>query len=139
MSAWSSRRASLRADTSLLLAGLGDSPEAVAATLRNGGVRGQRRRSNDCPVARYLNAVMGADERVGTLQVGLVWVLIRRGRWWSPALTIPTPRPVRQFILAFDGGRFSALVGAGGSAGDDSKASPSRAAASSSLTDASEA
>jgi hypothetical protein len=81
---------------------------------------------------------MGADERVEKMQVGLVSVHIRRGRWWSPALTIPIPRPVRQFILAFDGGQFSALVGAGGSAGDDSNA-PSRAAASSSLTDASEA
>ena len=105
------RRAAIRHDTSRLLAGLGDSAEGVAATLTTLGVSGDPGWSNSCPVARYLNAVMGWDQSVGRLQVGVMWVLVHSERRWSPATVVAIPRAVRKFIIAFDSGKYPGLVG----------------------------
>jgi hypothetical protein len=53
-------------------------------------------------------------------------------------LTVEIPKPVQQFIVAFDGGRFSTLVTAGGWGSDASGGSASRPSGSGSLADDSE-
>jgi hypothetical protein len=81
----------------------------VATTLTNHGVRGYQTRTDDCPVARYLHAVMGGDQSVSRLEVGLDRVYVYSRRPWWPPVSAPIPLPVQQFIAAFDSGRFPHL------------------------------
>src|SRR5579875_2824146 len=61
-------------------------------------------------VARYLNAVVGAEPDINSVSVGrsVVW-MSRRGL--RPAVRVSIPAPVRQFIMAFDAGVHPELEG----------------------------
>ena len=100
------------------LAALGGTPDAVAASLAAAGATAPRRDYEDSPVGRYLNHLLrGAGQRP------LMWTVAYTeaiGRYPAhrdapvfpvPQVRIPLPPPVRGFLMAFDAGRYPALVG----------------------------
>lgn len=74
-----------------LLAALGDTPEAVAATLLAGGYRGDPGSACGCPVAKYLEAE------------GLEGVLVYGQVRWNGSGWLDLPDPVLSFTSRFDG------------------------------------
>ncbi len=102
-----------------LLGGLGSCRTDVAIALRNVGVRGIPKDSQDCAVAVYLRAVLGTDPRVQSFTVGRVAVKLHTSerRQWThrPSFVrVRLPDPVRQFISAFDEGFYPDLIREGG-------------------------
>lgn len=81
-----------------LLAHLGDTPDAVANSLRLRGFVGVRDDGCNCPVANYLRA-HGVDE-VNVTRTDIAddrTVGVHPGYW-----SMPTPGPIAEFIEAFD-------------------------------------
>ncbi len=84
-----------------LLDDLGTTPEEIAAFLEGQGVTGVRRIPERCPVAVYLARAIGSRVFAGS---GRIQVMDEE------RFEIATPRPVANFIWAFDGGQFRALL-----------------------------
>jgi hypothetical protein len=106
------KRQALRNEVTTLLSGLGDSAEDVVATLAGEGVRGLPRDRNNCAIARYLNAVLGADPHLRGVVVGSSKLWVRRAPWWSAATLVEIPVPVQQFISLFDSDAYPQLLAA---------------------------
>ena len=108
------RHRQLKAQVESLLAGLGDSPGTVAASLCQEGVWGTPNNPRFCAVSSYLGAVLGADPRVRSLTTGqsLVKIVIDGPHGFLPPAVarVRLPQPVRQFIDAFDRGTYPMLV-----------------------------
>jgi hypothetical protein len=104
------QRSALASEVSTLFGQLGDSPEDVAESLGRQGVTGRQASDTQCPLARYLNAVLGAEHHVKGVDVGSRVVRIRVGWPWSPPIFVSLPGPVGRFVGDFDRGRFPALV-----------------------------
>jgi hypothetical protein len=104
----------LKRHTGALLAELGDSPDDVADALQGAGVLGIPASNRRCAVALYLGAVMGSDPRVRSLAVGPCSLVINlvRPEDLRPAgrLQVQLPKPVRQFVAAFDAHRYPMVV-----------------------------
>jgi hypothetical protein len=103
----------LKKRTNALLAGLGTSADEVARSLGQAGIEGVPRSNRSCAVALYLTAVMGGEPAVRSVAVGpcsLVINLVARDDA-RPAgrLLVQLPKPVRQFVAAFDAGGFPAI------------------------------
>lgn len=109
-------RAALRNETSALLHELGPTVTDVVANLTRSGVRGVPGNGTDCPVARYLHAVVGPDPRVRAIMVSARAVIINPvtinpGRhFWSRRVVVPLPTPVRGFIGDFDRAAYVNLI-----------------------------
>ena len=104
------QRSALAKDVSSLFDQLGGSAEEVADSLSQHGVSGRQASDTHCPLARYLNAVLGAEHRVKGVDVGSRVVRIRV-RWpWSPPIFVTLPGPVGRFVNDFDRGQFPDLV-----------------------------
>jgi hypothetical protein len=99
---------------STLLDQLGGNVQIVAESLTRQGVTGTPRSVTDCPVARYLNAVIATEAHVCKVEVGDVNVVVSPDRWWSPSLTVTLPGPVQQFVRSFDSGQYKELVSRAG-------------------------
>jgi hypothetical protein len=84
------------------LAALGDTEQAVAATLSAGGYRGCPGRAGHCPICDYLTATVRNAWNVFVCQKH---VAFGGGRF------VATPPPVAAFIHAFDRGQYPGLVG----------------------------
>ena len=67
------------------------SAEEVAGLLRRAGIKGRRGLGHACPVARYLRVTMRADP------------MVREEILYVGDAVFPTPKPVKDFIVAFDG------------------------------------
>ena len=96
-------RSALREDAARLLDELGGSAGAVAVSLYHYvgiGVRGPSR-GGDSPLARYLNAVVGADTRVNRVRVTKRWVALTTRRRWGATVWLRLPSPVREFTVLF--------------------------------------
>jgi hypothetical protein len=100
----------LKKQTSGLLTGLGTSPDEVAASLNAAGVNGVPKNNRSCAIALYLTALMGPDPRIRSVTVGHCSLLIDTV---APPDSRPTgrllvqlPKPVRQFVAAFDARRY---------------------------------
>jgi hypothetical protein len=104
------KRQVLRNEVTTLLNGLGGRAEDVAANLAAEGVRGLPRDRNNCAIARYLNAVLGADPQVRAIVVGSSKLWVRRAPWWSAATLVEIPVPVQQFISLFDSDTYPDLI-----------------------------
>jgi hypothetical protein len=103
----------LKKQTNGLLVGLGTSAEEVASSLDQVGIEGIPKSNRSCAIALYLTAVIGGEPVVRSVAVGpcsLVINLISPDDL-RPAgrLLVQLPKPVRQFIAAFDSGRFPGL------------------------------
>ena len=98
-------RAALREDAATLLGELGDTVSEVATALGSLGVQVLPSRAGDSPVARYLHAVVGADDRVKRVTVTNRWLVLKtRRRWWS-TIRLRLPHPVREFTISVDAAR----------------------------------
>jgi hypothetical protein len=81
---------------------LGDTPDQVAHTLRLAGGKGYPADSMDCPVARWINRMLGLRAIVGGLETTAECVLADQ--------LVPLPRAVADFARAFDHGAYSDLA-----------------------------
>jgi hypothetical protein len=115
MSRAKEERAALRAQTTELLNNLGPNAEAVAGRLESAGVKGVPGSGTGCAVARYVNAVMASDPRIGPINVNDEAVTIFGRHWWTRPVIVPVPAGVRSFILRFDRDEFRHLAVAPGS------------------------
>ncbi len=105
-------RGALRAETTRLLNDLGGSAEIVATKLESTGVKGVPGSGTGCAIARYVNAVMASDSRLGPITVSNEAVTILGRHWWTPPVIVPVPLPVRSFIVRFDREDFASLTAA---------------------------
>lgn len=96
------KRRAMREEITALLIGLGGTAQEVAAGLADAGVRGIPRDRHQCAIARYLNAVVGADPQLRGIVVGSSRLWVRSRRWWSITAVLDMPIPVQQFISGFD-------------------------------------
>jgi hypothetical protein len=103
-------RTALRSETTRLLQGLGPTVEAVAGRLEDTGVKGVPGSGTGCAVARYLNAVMASDPRLGPISVSNEAVTILGRHWWTPPVVVSVPASVRSFIVRFDREDFRTLT-----------------------------
>lgn len=87
-------RAALREDAARLLDELGGTVSEVAVSLGSMGIQVQPSKPNDSPAARYLHAVIGADNRVRQIKVNTRWLVLKTHRRWTPAIWMPLPDPV---------------------------------------------
>ena len=83
MSRAKEERVALRAHTTELLNNLGPNAEAVASRLESAGVKGVPGSGTGCAVARYVNAVMASDPRIGPINVNDEAVTIFGRHWWT--------------------------------------------------------
>ncbi len=91
------------------LAEMGDSPPEVAGRLHDYGVQGFPGRADDCPMARYLWAVIGSERSVGRIGVLDHRLRVSRRGLRLP-FSVPLPPAVRGFVRSFDEGKFPDLV-----------------------------
>jgi hypothetical protein len=103
-------RAALKAQTTQLLKDLGSTSEAVAGRLEAAGVKGVPGSGTGCAIARYVNAVMASDPRLGPINVNNEAVTIFGRHWWTRPVIVPVPPPVRGFIIRFDRDEFRNLA-----------------------------
>jgi|GEM_PF-3526109 len=99
-------RADVAAHARQLLESLGKRPEQVAATLARAGVRGVPGDARSCAVARFLGAVVACDPDIRGVAVTASELVVLRRRWWVRPVTVELPEPVREFVAAFDRGRY---------------------------------
>src|SRR5271166_6372836 len=104
------KRFSLRGQIERLLQELGSTDEAVARNLEAAGVKGRPCNNQDCVVARYLNAITGADSRVRAIVVESDAVAISRRFPRRRHLVVPLPPAVYRFIMRFDRRDFRNLL-----------------------------
>jgi hypothetical protein len=80
----------------------------VAEHLQDHGVIGETGNPDACALARYLNVVIGADPIVRAIRVHsqTVSVVLTRG---CRIIRVSMPGAAREFVRAFDAGRFPAL------------------------------
>ncbi len=104
----------LKRQSRALLSELGSSPDEVSQSLEVAGVRGVPRSNRGCAIALYLSALMGSDPRVRAVRVGHCAVLIdiATGPALRPSgrLMVQLPKPVRQFVAAFDALEYPTVV-----------------------------
>ena len=103
-------RAALKAQTTQLLKDLGSTSEVVAGKLEAAGVKGVPGSGTGCAIARYVNAVMASDPRLGPINVNNEAVTIFGRHWWTRPVIVPVPPPVRGFIVRFDRDEFRSLA-----------------------------
>jgi hypothetical protein len=103
----------LKRETNEFLSGLGDGPDEVAAALQAADVRGVPQDNFSCAVAVYLTALMGTDPQIRSVTVGrcsLVINLIGPDDRPAGRLLVQLPKPVRQFVEAFDAHQYPSVV-----------------------------
>ncbi len=109
-----SRLRQLKRETRVLLGELGDSPARVAASLEAAGVQGVPRDNRSCALALYLWAQMGAEPEVRAIAVGhcslLVTLVNPDNARPAGRLRVQLPKPIRQFVAAFDAMAFSTIM-----------------------------
>jgi hypothetical protein len=104
-------RRELRAQVCQELRSLGASENEVAHRLEAAGVRGRPGNVEDCALAVYLSAVVGADPRVRAVYVAPVRVFVKVDhRWWWPWIGVALTKPLRSFVARFDRRAYPALV-----------------------------
>lgn len=85
-----------------IIVGLGDTPDRIAKTLREKGIKGVRHERCDCPIARYVRHVAGGG--LYSVSVHNSSVHHEHNRW-----SLPLPPAVDRFVRAFDGGKYPEL------------------------------
>lgn len=91
----------VRKQVDTLLTDLGHTSGEVAMTLRNSGVRGTPRDVHSCAVALYLNAILGGEAHVHSVEVYRTTVRVFAGRP-RIRMSISLSEPLQAFIQAFD-------------------------------------
>lgn len=97
-----------------LLSGLGDTPDAVAESLRAAGVKGRRISAFADPAATFLQRELAPE--APTVRVAVLLHLVHLYQVAGGPHVVTTPPAVAGFITAFDreaglpGGRYADLV-----------------------------
>lgn len=111
------RRHEIRRHARELLRSLGHSSSEVAATLEGVGVRGVPCNPYDCPLSRYLSAIIPAEVGIEEVGVGVLgpWTMrnqlkVRLGSRPRRPVWIDLPPAVNVFLNDFDGGRYPTLA-----------------------------
>jgi hypothetical protein len=86
-----------------ILAGLGDSSEKVAESLRGKGIRGERGKADQCPISKLLESEIGG---AGWASVSACAVIVQGDSFVS---NVQPPEPVAAFVSSFDWGEFPDL------------------------------
>lgn len=84
---------------------LGDSRDAVAATLADAGITGPVYDCTACPIAAWMEQGGYRHPSAGTSHV-----FVDTGDPEADCVSIPTPDPVARFILGFDGRMYPNLI-----------------------------
>jgi hypothetical protein len=100
-----SERAVLREDVATLLSELGGTADEVALSLTSLGVPVEPSHPGDSPVARYLHAVVGADDRVKRITVTKRRLLVKTNRRWWSTIRLRLPCSVRELAMSVDAAR----------------------------------
>jgi hypothetical protein len=98
-------RAALREDAATLMGELGDTVSEVATSVGSLGVQVLPTSAGGSAVARYLHAVVGADDRVKRVTVTKRWLVLKTYRRWWSTIRLRLPQPVREFTLSVDAAR----------------------------------
>jgi len=99
----------LKRETSGFLAGLGRTPDEVAAALESVDVHGVPKDNHSCAIAVYLTSLMGTEPTIRSVAVGhcsLAIALVTEDGRPGGKLLVQLPKPVRQFVAAFDAERY---------------------------------
>lgn len=111
-------RRELRSSIRRLLDQLGNSPTEIASNLASLDVRGCRKNTSNCAIARYLGAVIGGEQSIVGISVTERTLYVSRvGRAWP--LWVRFPKAVSTFISAFDQGCYPELLDPIGSVAGD--------------------
>src|SRR3954470_3763872 len=100
------RTRTIAEEAARLLAGLGETPGEIAATLRGAGYRGVQANSAECPCGSCLADHLGATFYVrldNELDVATVSTD-------GDINTLPLATHVRDFVRRFDAGRYPSLI-----------------------------
>ena len=104
----------LRAFVMKTLQYLGETPNDVAKRLKEGGFRGIRLHTEECPIARYLRArleeALEIDASVSVTDREIEVSLLAANYDRIGASISPIPKGVQDFVLAFDRGAYPELV-----------------------------
>lgn len=100
----------IRRDVKQLLRALGSDVMEIAASLETHGVRGVPENSEECVVAAYLNAIVGADPLVQSVRVLRETVHVRLISRLRFPVVVSLPVEVRWFLRAFDAQLIPALL-----------------------------
>jgi hypothetical protein len=92
-------RAALRQDAARLLDELGGTVSEVAVSLGSMGIQVRPSNPHDSAAARFLHAVIGADNRVRQVKVHTRWLVLKTDRRWSPAIWVALPHPVMRLTV----------------------------------------
>lgn len=84
---------------------LGATPQEVAANLEEQGITGEPKHAQSCPVANYLKRTFPVD--LATVSTTMA-VLVEDEHRSVEVFTL-TPKPVEDFIKAFDKGKYRQL------------------------------
>jgi hypothetical protein len=98
-------RAALREDAATLMGELGDTVSEVAVSLGSLGVQVLPSCAGGSPAARYLHAVVGADDRVKGVRVTKRSLVLKTHRRWWSTIRLRLPRPAREFTISVDAAR----------------------------------
>jgi hypothetical protein len=98
-------RTALREDATTLLGELGDTAGEVAMSLCWLGIQILPSSAGRSPAARYLHAVVGADDRVKRVTVTKRWLVLKTHRRWWSTIWLRLPKPVREFSISVDAAR----------------------------------
>lgn len=96
-------RAALREDAACLLGELGGTAREVGLSLFALGQSGPASGSGGSRVASYIYVVVSADTRVKRVRLTGGWLVLKPHQWWSPAIWLRLPRPIREFIASAGG------------------------------------
>ena len=93
------KRAMLFEDAATLLAELGATPAEVDQSLRSVGVAAAER-PGECPLSRFLHAVVGSDFRVKKIRVTNKWMVLETRLRCGSRVWVRLPEPVRNFVVS---------------------------------------
>lgn len=93
-----------------LLKSLGDTPEAVADSLREHGITGGRKDGCLCPISNLIRAEFPEAQRESDWGDGEAW-FVDNERVSTPDGRVDTPAAVNRFIWLFDDGEDDVVEG----------------------------
>jgi hypothetical protein len=102
-------RRSLRRSLEEHVQGFGTTADGVADSLSALGVRGTPGDVTGCAIARYMQAVVGAEPSVSEVMVSEHKLRVTR-KWGRFPITVSLPRAVTSFVREFDAGGYPQLV-----------------------------
>ena len=103
-------RKELRDRVAEMLRTLGGDPEEVSRQLELASVRGTPRDPQDCAIALFLTAILGADPAVRTLKVFNDRVVVFPTQRWLGQIVVRLSEPLRLFVADFDRDRYPQLT-----------------------------